>query len=73
MPSEVRFAEVRKVLIKHGWQIRVKGSHHIFFGPGRRLLSIPVHKGRVKAIYARQAEAAIRALEEQKKVEQEED
>ena len=34
MPSDIRFAEVLRVLRKHGWTlIRVRGSHHVFQRP----------------------------------------
>ncbi len=63
MPSDVRFADIRKQLEQHGWQlVRIAGSHHIFKGEGRPIFSIPVHKGRVKAFYAREVERAIEAL-----------
>lgn len=48
MPSEMRFAAVRAILEKVGYRlIRVRGSHHVF--------SIPVHRGKVKSVYVRQA------------------
>lgn len=63
MPSESNFADIRRVLEQHGWElVRIKGSHHVFKGEGRPLISIPVHKGRVKAVYVRQIEAAIRDI-----------
>lgn len=52
MPSEVRFAEVRKLLEDHGYTLsRIKGSHHWFERPGARGISVPVHKGRVQPRY----------------------
>ena len=52
MPSEVRFAEIRRLLEDHGWTLdRISGSHHIFTKPGERSISIPVHHGRVKPGY----------------------
>ncbi len=60
MPSEVRFAALKRRLEKHGWTLdRTKGSHHVFKGEGRPLVIIPVHKGKVKPVYVRQVEAAI--------------
>lgn len=58
MPSEVRFAAVRKKLEEHDWTlIRTKGSHHLFRKEGElRLICIPVHKGRVAHVYIRQIE-----------------
>ncbi len=62
MPSEVRFADIRKQLESHGWELkRIKGSHHVFGGPGRAIVVIPVHSGKVKAVYARVVENAIQA------------
>jgi predicted RNA binding protein YcfA (HicA-like mRNA interferase family) len=55
MPSPIRFPEVRKLLEQHGWALtRIAGSHHIFEKAGDRLWSIPVHRGKVKAVYVRQ-------------------
>lgn len=63
MPSEEKIASIRTRLENHGWElVRIKGSHHVFKGEGRPLISIPVHKGRVKAVYVRQIEAAIRDI-----------
>ena len=57
MPSEVRFAIVRKMLEQNGWQLeRISGSHHIFTKPGKALVSVPVHKQRVKSAYVRKVE-----------------
>lgn len=61
-----RFADLRKRLEQHGWQlIRISGSHHIFGGEGRPILSIPVRRGRVKAVYFRQVDQAVRAIQAQ--------
>lgn len=54
MPSEKRFAEIRKLLERHGWRLeRIHGSHHIFSKSGQTPLVIPVHKNRVKPGYVR--------------------
>lgn len=64
MASDIRFADLRKLLERHGWQlIRITGSHHIFGGEGRPSIPVPVHKQRVKAVYLKQAEQAIRELQ----------
>jgi predicted RNA binding protein YcfA (HicA-like mRNA interferase family) len=57
MPSPVRFAKVRRYLESHGWTlVRISGSHHTFTRSGeRRPLVIPVHHGKVDAIYEKQA------------------
>ncbi|MDX2016194.1 MAG: type II toxin-antitoxin system HicA family toxin [Planctomycetota bacterium] len=69
MPSEVRFADVRRELERHGWTlVRISGSHHIFLraaaGTGSRsdepgILSIPVHRGKVKAGYVGRIEKSL--------------
>ena len=55
MPSEVRFAEVRKTLEAKGYSlVRISGSHHIFSKPGiPRPVVISVHDGKVKYGYVR--------------------
>lgn len=66
MPPDSRFTDIKKLLESNGWSLnRVKGSHHIFTGPGRQPISIPVHKGRVKNVYRKQVEKAIRELGEE--------
>ncbi len=55
MPSEVRFAEVLRLVRKHGWAlVRIRGSHHVFEKPDGSLFSIPVHRGKVKPYYVRE-------------------
>jgi predicted RNA binding protein YcfA (HicA-like mRNA interferase family) len=52
-PSEVSFADVRKLLIAFGFQEEgTSGSHHIFRHDDGRLISIPIKGGqKVKGIY----------------------
>ena len=60
MPSDVRLAEVQKLLASAGYNLeRIRGSHHIFGKPGALPVSIPVHRGKVKAFYVRQIEKII--------------
>ena len=60
MASKVRFAEVRKTLEQAGYTlVRISGSPHIFAKAGESLLSIPVHRGKLKVFYARQIEKII--------------
>jgi predicted RNA binding protein YcfA (HicA-like mRNA interferase family) len=60
MASEMRFAEVRKLLERFGYRlVRISGSHHIFEKSGKQLLSIPVHTGKVKPFYVRQIQRII--------------
>lgn len=57
MRSEVRFAVLRAQLESAGWMLtRISGSHHVFIKPGRLPISIPVHKNKVKAVYARKVQ-----------------
>lgn len=64
MASEVRFADIRRLLEKHGWTHRPgKGSHHVFSRPRGPTLVIPVHGKKVKPVYARLAQEAIDSLE----------
>ena len=57
MPSPVRFAEILRYLEKHGWRlVRINGSHHTFTKAGEsRPITVPVHHGKVDAIYEKQA------------------
>ncbi len=56
MPSEERFAVVRRMLERNGWKlVRINGSHHIFEKPGQGHFSVPVHHGKVKPFYVREA------------------
>ena len=60
MPSEVRFAVLRKLYESNGWKLdRISGSHHIFRAPSGATESVPVHGGKVLPIYVRKAERAI--------------
>lgn len=60
MPSPIRFAEIRKLMERHGWRLdRVNGSHHVFEKPGHRSFPIPVHNGKVKYGYLRKIQKEI--------------
>lgn len=62
MPSEVRFAEIVKLLKQHGYFLdRVSGSHHIFEKPRENPIIVPVHHGKVKPIYVRKIQKLIEA------------
>lgn len=62
MASEARFGVIAKMLEGAGYRlVRVSGSHHIFEKPGRPLLSIPVHRGKVKPYYVRQIKRIVEA------------
>src|SRR5689334_14341032 len=55
MPSEVRFAEVRRLVERAGWVlVRIRGSHHVFKRPKGMIYVIPVHHGMVKYAYVRE-------------------
>lgn len=60
MPGEVRFAELRRLVAKHGWSlIRIRGSHHVFRKPDGSTCSIPVHHGKVKPFYVREVKKQV--------------
>jgi predicted RNA binding protein YcfA (HicA-like mRNA interferase family) len=62
MPSEVRFAVVRRTLERAGWTLtRINGSHHVFKKAGAPDVVLPVHGGKVKPYYARQVEKLVKA------------
>ncbi len=55
MASEMRFAQVKKVLEAKGYRLeRIRGSHHVFVKPGCQNEIVPVHHGKVKPYYVRQ-------------------
>ena len=57
MASEVRLPEVQKMLEAKGYFLhRTTGSHHVFKKPGAGSFTVPVHHGKVKAVYVRQIE-----------------
>lgn len=57
MASEMRLPEVRKMLEAKGYFLhRITGSHHVFKKPGVGSFAVPVHHGKVKAVYVRQIE-----------------
>ncbi|MCE9555588.1 MAG: type II toxin-antitoxin system HicA family toxin [Planctomycetes bacterium] len=60
MAGESRFAELKRLLEGAGYRlVQIHGSHHIFTRPDSPLLSIPVHRGKVKSFYVRQVEKII--------------
>ena len=55
MPSEMRFAELRRLVESHGRVlVRINGSHHIFRLPDGSIFVVPVHHGMVKYAYVRE-------------------
>jgi predicted RNA binding protein YcfA (HicA-like mRNA interferase family) len=59
MPSDVRFAVVRKLLESKGYKLaRVSGSHYVFEKAGVRPQIVPVHHNQVKYGYYRNAQRA---------------
>jgi predicted RNA binding protein YcfA (HicA-like mRNA interferase family) len=57
MASEQRFAELRRELERNGWILaRIAGSHHTFKKTGVRNIVIPVHRGKVKPFYVKEAQ-----------------
>lgn len=62
MLSEVRFGVLSKLLEGASYRlVRVSGSHHIFEKAGSGLVSIPVHRGKVKPYYVRQIKRIVEA------------
>jgi predicted RNA binding protein YcfA (HicA-like mRNA interferase family) len=62
MPSDVRFTEVQRLLVEHGYYLkRISGSHHIFGKAGERPIPVPVHHGKVKHVYLREIRKALQA------------
>jgi predicted RNA binding protein YcfA (HicA-like mRNA interferase family) len=58
--ADLEFRDVRKRLEEHGWELsRIRSSHHIFTGPERPTLSIPVRRGKVKPVYGKKVDQAI--------------
>ena len=54
MPSESRFADVKRMLEAKGYRMtRISGSHHVFTKAGVRPVPIPVHNGKVTPGYVR--------------------
>ena len=54
MPSESRFADVKRMLEAKGCRLtKISGSHHVFIKAGMRSVPIPVHNGKVKPGYVR--------------------
>lgn len=65
MPGEVHFKLVKRMLKSAGYEhVRTASSHFIFEKPGKPLLSIPVHKNKVKPVYVRQIKKIIAENEE---------
>ena len=55
MSSEVRFAELKRMLERAGYRLeRIRGSHHVFTKAGASPVVVPVHRGKVKHYYVRQ-------------------
>ena len=60
MPSEMRFAELQRILEAAGFRlVRTRGSHHIFARPAGLRIVVPVHRGKVKHCYVRQIKKII--------------
>lgn len=65
MPSDIRFADLRKLLESHGWDLsRIKGSHHIFTKEGEWPIVFPVHRRQVKYAYVRKIKEKLEIPEE---------
>ncbi len=61
MSDTVPFREERRRLDEAGYKLaRVSGSHHIFIRAGDKPISIPVHNGKIKRVYQRQIDKALK-------------
>jgi predicted RNA binding protein YcfA (HicA-like mRNA interferase family) len=51
-PVEMRFDDVERILVEHGYSLKgSKGSHRRFEKPGRPMILVPVFHGHVKRAY----------------------
>lgn len=54
--ADIRFADFEKVLLYAGYtKVRQKGSHAHFRKPDAPFLTIPIHNGKVKIVYVKEA------------------
>lgn len=54
-PISLRYSQIEKILISHGWEkIQGKGSHVLFEKPGMYDISVPIHNNECKIIYKKQ-------------------
>lgn len=64
MASEVPFSRIQGQLEGAGYRlVRINGSHHVFERSGSQIVVIPVHKNKVKPVYARKVQKIIDAEE----------
>lgn len=53
-PNDVRFEEVERLLGLYGWELdTIRESHHVFKRDGKDLISIPLRRPRILAVYVR--------------------
>lgn len=53
--TDIRFADIEKILLRAGYEcVRQKGSHAHFRKYGAPSLTIPVHGGHIKKVYAKE-------------------
>ncbi|MBY0307507.1 MAG: type II toxin-antitoxin system HicA family toxin [Phycisphaerales bacterium] len=65
MASDIPFRKIRRLLESHGWSLdRINCSHHVFTGPRRPTVTIPVHRGKARHEYLRHAEKKIKEWRE---------
>ncbi len=62
MSNTVPFRDVRRKLEEAGYTLAriAKGSHHIFTKAGALPISIPVHNEKVKRVYQRKIDKALK-------------
>ena len=58
--SNIRFADLRALLLRLGFSERVRGSHHLFDKPGiEEIINLQSRSGRVKPYQVRQVHRLI--------------
>lgn len=68
LPSDMQFQELRKILLKSGYEERQPkrgSSHHIFCKDGCMPITIPAHNP-IKKVYVEMVRAAVLQEEESK-------
>ena len=66
--SNMTFKEIKSYLEYFGIkEVRIVSSHHIFKGPDGAELSVPSHRGKIKASYVKKAYEMVNDMEEDNK------
>jgi predicted RNA binding protein YcfA (HicA-like mRNA interferase family) len=54
-PKNVHFEELEKILLRFGFTKRQRGSSHVVFTKGKNILTVPIKRPFLKAVYVKQA------------------